>query len=123
MKTLIRGGLIVTLNDKRDVIHGDLEITDGRITSVGRVRTARTARFDRVIEAQDHFVIPGLIQAHTHLCQTLFRGCADDLELLDWLKRRIFPMEHAHNARSIQASALLGCLEMQKCGTTAILDM
>jgi 5-methylthioadenosine/S-adenosylhomocysteine deaminase len=55
--------------------------------------------------------------------QTLFRGLADDLELLDWLKQKIWPMENAHTERSIRAAAQIGLLEMQLSGTTAILDM
>jgi 5-methylthioadenosine/S-adenosylhomocysteine deaminase len=76
-----------------------------------------------VIDARDTFVIPGLIQAHTHLCQALFRGLADDLQLLDWLEQKIWPMENAHNEQSLRSSARIGLLEMQLAGTTAILDM
>jgi cytosine/adenosine deaminase-related metal-dependent hydrolase len=68
-------------------------------------------------------VIPGLVQAHIHLCQTLFRGLADDLSLEDWLKQRIWPLEAAHTAESIYASAMLGGAELLLSGTTAILDM
>jgi len=68
-------------------------------------------------------VMPGLIQAHIHLCQTLFRGLADDLSLEDWLTQRIWPLEAAHTAESIHASAMLGAAELLLGGTTAILDM
>ena len=67
--------------------------------------------------------MPGLIQAHIHLCQTLFRGLADDLSLEDWLTQRIWPLEAAHTAESIHASAMLGAAELLLGGTTAILDM
>jgi cytosine/adenosine deaminase-related metal-dependent hydrolase len=121
-KVLVRGGLIVTMNPTRTVVEGDVTIEDGILRSVGD-RIPDTHGFDRVIDARDQFVIPGLIQAHTHLCQTLFRGQADDLALLDWLRLRIWPMENAHTPSSIRASARIGCLEMQTSGTTAILDM
>jgi 5-methylthioadenosine/S-adenosylhomocysteine deaminase len=121
-KVLVRGGLIVTMNASRTVVEGDVTIEDGLIRSVGE-RVAGRHSFDRVIDARGQFVIPGLIQAHTHLCQALFRGQADDLALLDWLRERIWPMENAHTPSSIRASALIGCLEMQTSGTTAILDM
>jgi cytosine/adenosine deaminase-related metal-dependent hydrolase len=68
-------------------------------------------------------VSPGLVQAHVHLSQALFRGMADDLPLLDWLRLRIWPLEAAHDARSVTASAELGLLEMMLAGTTTILDM
>ena len=71
----------------------------------------------------DLVMIPGFIQTHIHLCQTLFRGIADDLELLDWLQYRIFPYENAHNKNSLKAAARLGLYELLKSGTTTILDM
>ena len=67
--------------------------------------------------------MPGLIQAHVHLCQTLFRGLADDLRLEEWLVRRIWPLESAHTEETVYWSALLGAAELLLGGTTAILDM
>ena len=77
----------------------------------------------RVLDARGSAVVPGMVQAHVHLCQVLFRGMADDLPLLDWLKERIWPLEAAHDEKSIRASAELGLLEMTLAGTTTILDM
>jgi 5-methylthioadenosine/S-adenosylhomocysteine deaminase len=68
-------------------------------------------------------VLPGFVQTHIHLCQTLFRGAADDLSLIDWLKKRIWPMEAAHTPKSIRASARLGIAELVKGGTTCALTM
>jgi 5-methylthioadenosine/S-adenosylhomocysteine deaminase len=68
-------------------------------------------------------ILPGLIQAHIHLCQTLFRGLADDLRLEDWLVRRIWPLEAAHTPETVYWSAMLGAAELALGGTTAILDM
>ena len=68
-------------------------------------------------------ILPGLIQAHVHLCQTLFRGLADDLPLEEWLARRIWPLEAAHTEESLYWSAMLGAAELLLGGTTAILDM
>lgn len=76
-----------------------------------------------LIMANHLTLIPGFIQTHIHLCQTLFRGMADDLELLDWLQLRIFPYENAHNPASLRASAQLGLCELQMGGTTTLLDM
>src|SRR5258708_5303398 len=88
-----------------------------------RMSLHKTWNHKLTVDVGGQFVIPGFVQAHTHLVQTLFRGEADDLSLLNWLQKKIWPMEAAHNPESVRASALYGCLEMQKNGTTSILDM
>jgi len=110
------------MNDAREIIQGDLLIENDRIASIGRT-SPPPAQDISVIDASGQLVIPGLIQTHTHLCQTLFRGLADDLDLLDWLKLRIWPLEGSHDAESIYYSALLGCAELLRGGTTSIIDM
>ena len=62
-----------------------------------------------MIDAEGCAVIPGFVQAHVHLCQVLFRGMADDLPLLEWLRKRIWPFEAAHDARSLRARRGSGC--------------
>src|SRR6185503_4212903 len=81
------------------------------------------AEADETIDATGCAVLPGFVQTHIHLCQTLFRGAADDLSLIDWLKKRIWPMEAAHSEESIRASAQLGVAELIKGGTTCALTM
>jgi cytosine/adenosine deaminase-related metal-dependent hydrolase len=122
MKTLIRGGTIVTMNAARAVLADtDLLVDGARIAAI--VAGLRAEDAERVIEARGKVVMPGLIQTHIHLCQTLFRGQADDLELLDWLGQKILPLEAAHDADSVYHSALLGIGELLRGGTTAIVDM
>lgn len=116
---LIKNGTLLTMDDKDSVVTGDLSIRDGRIAGVGEKGTTA----DIVIDAAGSAVLPGFVQTHIHLCQTLFRGSADDLSLLDWLKKRVWPMEAAHTASSIRASANLGVAEMIKGGTTCALTM
>jgi len=116
---LIKGGTLVTMDQRDSIVRGDLLIRDGRITSLGE--TGQTA--DITIDAVGCAVLPGFVQTHIHLCQTLFRGAADDLSLLDWLKKRVWPMEAAHTAASIRASAELGIAELIKGGTTCALTM
>jgi len=116
---LIKGGTLLTMDDENTVVPGDLLIHDGRIASIGE--TGQTA--DIVIDAEGSAVLPGFVQTHIHLCQTLFRGAADDLPLLDWLKKRVWPMEAAHTAASVKASAQLGIAELIKGGTTCALTM
>jgi 5-methylthioadenosine/S-adenosylhomocysteine deaminase len=109
------------MNDRFDVVSGDVAIRDGRIEAVGSVDP--DARFDRVIDAGGGYVLPGFVQTHIHLCQTLFRGCADDLPLLEWLRQRVWPMEAAHDAASLRAAAQLAALELVTSGTTTVLTM
>jgi 5-methylthioadenosine/S-adenosylhomocysteine deaminase len=116
---LIKNGTLVTMDPQNSIVTGDLFIQDGRIASIdGAVSDA-----DIVIDAQNCGVLPGFVQTHLHLCQTLFRGSADDLALIDWLKKRVWPMEAAHNAASVRASARLGIAELIKSGTTCALTM
>ncbi len=120
MDTLIRGGTVVTVDARDRVIQGDVLVRGRDVVSVGDVRPDGPAR---VLDARGCAVIPGLVQAHVHLCQTLMRGMADDLPLLDWLRRRIWPLEAAHDDESLTASAELGLAEMMLGGTTTLLDM
>ncbi|MGE5581820.1 MAG: 5'-deoxyadenosine deaminase [Bacillota bacterium] len=117
--TLIKNVLMVTMNNRRDVLEGSLLIENDRIKNVGKEEYPA----DKVIDGKGRVVIPGLVQSHIHLCQALFRGQADDLELLDWLKARIWPLEGAHDRESLYYSALLGIGELFQTGTTAIIDM
>ncbi|KUG04272.1 guanine deaminase [hydrocarbon metagenome] len=120
MSILIKNGTIVTMNSKREVLKADILVHHDRILEISPVIDKPV---EQVIDASDMLVIPGLIQTHVHLCQALFRGCADDMELLDWLKLRIWPLEGSHDADSLYYSALLGCAECLCGGTTAIIDM
>jgi 5-methylthioadenosine/S-adenosylhomocysteine deaminase len=116
---LIKGGTIITLNGKDEIVTGDLLVREGRLVSIGE--TIETA--DEIIDARGCAVLPGFVQTHIHLCQTLFRGAADDLPLIDWLKQRVWPMEAAHTPASVRASARLGIAELIKGGTTCALTM
>jgi 5-methylthioadenosine/S-adenosylhomocysteine deaminase len=116
---LIKGGTLVAVDRDNTVAAGDLLIRGGRIVSVGEAH----GQADEVIDARCCAVLPGFVQTHVHLCQTLFRGAADDLPLIDWLKERVWPMEAAHTPASLRASARLGVAELIKGGTTCALTM
>ena len=118
---LITGGTLLTIDKEDSVLEGDLYIEDGRIKSVGEQKQQKAAEL--VIDARGCAVLPGFVQTHVHLCQTLFRGAADDLPLIDWLKKRVWPMEAAHTEQSMRASARLSIAEMIKGGTTSALTM
>jgi 5-methylthioadenosine/S-adenosylhomocysteine deaminase len=125
-KTLIKNVTIVTMDTARRIIRdGAIVADDGIIESVmSGDQVRRDEDFSgEVVDGSGLTAIPGFVQTHIHLCQTLFRGLADDLELLDWLNLRILPFEAAHTAPSMRASALLGLAELIRSGTTTIMDM
>ncbi len=121
MSLLIRDGTLVTMDGARRIVRGDLLIEGGCIAALGGDLGA--AKVARRLDAGGALVIPGLVQAHVHLCQTLFRGMAEGRELLEWLGERILPLEAAHDAHSLRASARLGMAELLLSGTTTIQDM
>jgi 5-methylthioadenosine/S-adenosylhomocysteine deaminase len=108
------------MNDRFDVISGDVSIKDGRIAAIG---PQIDEPHDRVVDAGGGYVLPGLVQTHVHLCQTLFRGFADDLPLMDWLRTRVWPMEAAHTPATLRAATRLATTELLSSGTTAVLTM
>src|ERR1043166_3802029 len=116
---LIKNGTIVTMDEKNSIVSGNVLIRDGRIAEIGDIGTDA----DETIDASNCAVLPGFVQTHIHLCQTLFRGTADDLSLIDWLKKRVWPMEAAHTPSSLRLSARLGIAELIKGGTTCALTM
>jgi cytosine/adenosine deaminase-related metal-dependent hydrolase len=120
MTALITNATILTMNDGLEVVEGAVSVRDGRIASVGAVPAEAHAV---TIDAQGGYLIPGFVQTHVHLCQTLFRGYADDLRLLEWLRTRVWPMEAAHTPASLRAAARLACYELLRSGTTCILTM
>lgn len=124
MKFVLQGGRIVTHSGRAGRYVGfdaDLLIENGRIAAV--VDRGRADASVEYVDVSGLWLVPGFSQAHTHLVQTLFRGMADDLALLDWLRQRIWPLEAAHDAESTYWSARLGLTELLLGGTTAILDM
>ena len=122
-RLLIRHGTILTMNDALDVVEGDVLVEDGRIAAVGVLPPGADALPAHIVDAGGGLVLPGFIQTHIHLCQTLFRGWADDLPLLDWLRLRIWPMEAAHEPASLRASVRLAAAELLTSGTTTVLTM
>ena len=117
---LVRNATILTLNDRLDIVDGAVAVRDGRIESVG---PEPSAPFDTVLDAGGGYLLPGFIQTHVHLCQTLFRGWADDMPLLEWLRRRVWPLEAAHTPATLGAAARLASAELLLSGTTCALTM
>ncbi|MEK6985106.1 MAG: amidohydrolase [Candidatus Thermoplasmatota archaeon] len=122
MSTLrIRNATIVTQDERRRVVEGDLFVEEGRITHVGAIAGRKEA--DRTLDGTGQVVLPGLVNLHTHLPMTLLRGFGDDLALEPWLQTRIWPAEARIDAAAMKAGAELGLLELIASGTTSFLDM
>jgi len=123
---IVRGGTIVTMDaDRRLIENGAIAIKGGRIVAIGsRADIERRHRAREVIEAGGKVVIPGLINGHTHVPMTLFRGLADDLDLQEWLTKYIFPAEAKNvTEQFVRAGTRLGLAEMVRGGTTTYCDM
>jgi 5-methylthioadenosine/S-adenosylhomocysteine deaminase len=124
---MIFGGAIITMNSDRRVFeNGFVAIRSGRIIDVGDASElkAKGYRAKHTIGARGKVVLPGLINAHTHIPMTLFRGIADDLDLQDWLNKYIFPAEVKNVTRDfVVAGTRLGLVEMIRGGTTTYADM
>src|SRR5687768_18332559 len=123
---LIVGGTLVTMDkDRRIIENGAIGITNGKIEIMGtRATVTRNVRAKRTINATGKIVIPGLINTHTHVPMTLFRGISDDLDLNDWLTKYIFPAEAKNvDEAFVRAGTRLGLAEMIRGGTTTYCDM
>ncbi|HSC28748.1 MAG TPA: 5'-deoxyadenosine deaminase [Vicinamibacterales bacterium] len=118
--TLIRNATIVTMNDRLEIVQGAVVVRDRKIVSVGP-DPAEPCEVE--IDAGGGYLLPGFVQTHVHLCQTLFRGTADDLPLLVWLRRRVWPLEAAHTPSTLEAAVRLASAELLSSGTTTVLTM
>lgn len=123
---IIRGGTVVTMDASGTVIeNGAVAVRRDRIVAVGKTADIDSKyKAERVIDATYRVVMPGLINTHTHVPMGMFRGIADDLVLMEWLQKYIFPAE-AKNVDEpfVRWGTRLGCLEMIEGGTTTFVDM
>lgn len=117
--TTLKNGCLLTLDPRQPVLHGDLRIRAGRIEAIAPSLPGDSGDS---LDVTGKLVIPGFVQTHVHLCQTLFRGQANDLQLLDWLDKVIKPFEAAHDADSTYLSARIGAAELLLSGTTTVSD-
>ncbi len=117
----VRGGTIVPMVPGRPPFHGDLLIHDRHIAAVVHGSPGDIAA-RQVLDATDALVVPGFIQCHVHVAQSLLRHQADGLPLLDWLRTRTWPYEAALDGDATEAAAELGISELLAGGTTTALD-
>jgi 5-methylthioadenosine/S-adenosylhomocysteine deaminase len=118
---LLRGGTLLPMADSARPITADILVSGARIGQIGT--DLQTPLDTEVVDCSGCYLMPGLVQTHVHLVQTMFRGLAEDLGLLDWLRRFIWPLEAAHDEASVRACVRLGLGELITTGTTTILDM
>jgi 5-methylthioadenosine/S-adenosylhomocysteine deaminase len=122
---IIKGGIIITMKeDQAPISDARVLIRKGRITDICKKNEyCFTDRHTEVIDAGNAIIMPGLINTHTHLAMTLFRGVSDDLPLKQWLYEKIFPLEGRWlNPENVYWASLLGCAEMIASGTTCMAD-
>jgi 5-methylthioadenosine/S-adenosylhomocysteine deaminase len=120
---LISNCMVLPMTGKEAMNDGALAIRDGKIAFVGRSAEVSGFVADKEINARGKVALPGLINCHTHVPMTLFRGVADDQPLDRWLKKSIWPLEARLKPDDVYAGALLGCLEMISGGTTCFAGM
>lgn len=123
-ETLVINGTVITVNADFDIIeNGAVGVSGGRIDYVGPVSGVSVGDAARVLDAEGGLIMPGLVNTHTHLPMSLFRGLADDLDLDKWLNNHIFAAEKNHlSPETAKSGALLSCAEMLLSGTTTCCD-
>src|SRR5919198_1887810 len=120
----IKNGLLVTMNERQDILeNATIVVENDRIADILRNGNKGTSKTDEVIDATGMVVLPGLVNCHVHTVQTLFRGITDNLELLPWLQKYIYPMESVMDADDVYTGSLAGYAEMIRSGTTTCADM
>ena len=123
---VVIGGTVLTENDTRQILSpGAVAISGSDIVDVGTpAEIAARYSATQTIDARDQVVLPGLINTHTHAPMVMFRGLADDLALMDWLQKYIFPAEaKAVSPEFVRTGTRLAALEMIQSGTTTYTDM
>ena len=122
--TLLFAPWILTQNTHRTVIaDAFIAITGNRITAIGKQQDATHITADTTIQLPNTLLMPGLVNAHTHIAMTFLRGVADDMPLMQWLTEHIFPVERNLCKEIVYLGALLGCAELTRTGTTTFCDM
>lgn len=117
----IRGGTVLPMTQDLQWFEGDILIRDGKIVHITRGEAANCDAA-RTLDASNGLVIPGFVQGHVHVVQSLLRHQADEVDLLDWLHRYTWPYEAALDADAVEAAAELGIAELLCGGTTTVLD-
>jgi 5-methylthioadenosine/S-adenosylhomocysteine deaminase len=122
MITLIKNAIVITMDEDRNKKYEKLDIViENNIIS--KVVKKYKGNYDKLIDASNKVVMPGLINAHTHLGMSIFRATNDNMDLNTWLNEKIWPVESKFNDKDVYLTTLLSCIEMIKTGTTTSNDM
>lgn len=122
MKVLIKNAIVITMDEDRKEKYEKLDILINN-DKIEKISEKIEEKADKIIEATNQIVMPGLINCHTHLGMSLFRATNDNLSLQDWLEKKIWPIENNMTEEDIYYATLLSCIEMIKTGTTCSNDM
>ena len=124
-KTVIKGAVIVTLDDSRpDNFKGDIAVNGTIIEAITEYpQKIESGLFEKVIDGSSYIVMPGLVNTHGHAAMTLLRSYADDMPLKEWLEEKIWPIEELMQAEDVYWGTKLAIAEMIKSGTTTFTDM
>ncbi len=121
MKTLIKNAVLLDMvGEKPNIRKTDILIDENKISKIEDKIEDKDAK---VIDAKEMVVMPGLVNTHTHLAMSIFRGYKDDQKLMDWLENAIFPVEDKLSPDDIYWNSFLSCIELIKSGTTTFNDM
>lgn len=122
-KLLIKNAYIITMNSEREVYEcGSILIENDKIVKVGKIDFKDLGHNVEEYDAKGKIVMPGLINTHVHLSQQLGRGIADDVDLLTWLRDRVWPYESSFTYEDSYISSKACCIEMIKSGVTTFLE-
>ena len=124
MRLLVRGGWLITLDDDHRIVEADLAIVGERIAGIGRAEDliSRHGPPEEVLDVAGRYVIPGLVNAHTHAFQSAFRGLGDGLSIREWQRRVTHPAYVAMSPEDAYWFTLVGCLENIRSGVTTAVN-
>lgn len=121
-EVLLRGGVVVPMARNREWFRADLLVRGTKIESISQHPIEHSSENFIELDASNALVLPGFVQAHVHVVQSLLRHQADNLSLLDWLRRKTWPYEAALDGDGVESAAELGIAELVCGGTTTALD-
>ncbi len=120
---LLTGGSVLTIDDERNVFDpGAVAITGDRIVAVGSVDDLSGYRAKRTVNCAGKAIIPGFVDCHNHLFQSLARGLGEGMSIVPWLNQFMWPYGIAINSEEARIAATLGAIEAVRTGTTAVID-